>query len=484
EENREKVSEMEEAVRSLGDANTELMEKNDQFEKACSEKQMLIENMRAASCQHTENLAEVKSQLKTMSEEFEQKQEQCQQLEEELASAREIEEHSSNTAVTNVECAMKNLQLKMLMSINLINQLRKMRYKLKDMEDELGAKCKEIESHRASNLTKVKVSECEMMKNVATLEEKIKEKDDEINERKMELDAAHEKMKILEKMDEGSDHHECHEKISNLQEEIDLLKLEQKRKINEVLALSEVSRTVSEEMDELRRVLDEKIQALDQLNDEKCNSASSLEEHKKSCSELEYEISSLRCCLNEDQSELMRLLEDRKNLSEVEKNFIALYQQFSKLSEEQQKMREESKNLKMEVQEVKTCEKDLQQIKDLEEDLASVKCELEEKITKCEMLTSRVQELTEQLDDQSTTGEAEILSLRSKMEEESSLSSAKIAQLSMQISELENIGQQKDEEIKQHASLAEERALSYQKSLLVRTAYNLTLFNIINLKKS
>uniref|UniRef100_H2XPK4 Uncharacterized protein n=1 Tax=Ciona intestinalis TaxID=7719 RepID=H2XPK4_CIOIN len=488
-ENREKVSEMEEAVRSLGDANTELMEKNDQFEKACSEKQMLIENMRAASCQHTENLAEVKSQLKTMSEEFEQKQEQCQQLEEELASAREIEEHSSNTAVTNVECAVcikrnepslnkiqtlktkiEEINLSKEVGVNNEELLKQREERIKELTEEKRVleeklvtaeeKVADVESEmerlvlqnlnqdgeleniqaqleKVKNLTKVKVSECEMMKNVATLEEKIKEKDDEINERKMELDAAHEKMKILEKMDEGSDHHECHEKISNLQEEIDLLKLEQKRKINEVLALSEVSRTVSEEMDELRRVLDEKIQALDQLNDEKCkleeelakktkdleSSASSLEEHKKSCSELEYEISSLRCCLNEDQSELMRLLEDRKNLSEVEKNFIALYQQFSKLSEEQQKMREEN----------------LQQIKDLEEDLASVKCELEEKITKCEMLTSRVQELTEQLDDQSTTGEAEILSLRSKMEEESSLSSAKIAQLSMQISELENI---------------------------------------------
>ncbi|XP_078482465.1 uncharacterized protein LOC100184032 [Ciona intestinalis] len=931
-ENREKVSEMEEAVRSLGDANTDLMEKNDHLEKACSEKQMLIENMSAASCQHTENLAEVKSQLKTMSAEFEQKQEQCQQLEEELASARKIEEHSPNIAVTDVECAVcvkrkeqslsnvdvdvisdvkektavneelqealdemdnqqkvvddlreklaaveeklnaeqekkvgqdlseveqnfitlyqefsqltnamkmqeeENKKLKEEMhemkahlekmqvssehlidpdvsvkmeedaqdlkqalngekekvmilteeivickdkiqslkkkveegslseerireeveesrqkSLKLEEQIRSsineghprevkhvrfniiedeesptkdvdveqptqptpedamqeevvgrsfeegelgqiadeeslhchpdlksidedleearkelleketelqlMKNKLKDMEEELGAKNEEIESHRASNdcltveseelkkkveqliclqeehqqmvvkleqvetqhsamleeinlskevcvnneeflkqkeekikelteekrvleeklltaeekvgnvetemeglvmqnlnqdgeleniraqlekvksemvdlekvavkhgeceakyammeqevevlklercelsnevaglkqcleslqtevstlesdLAKVKVSECELLKEVGTLEDDIKEKDEEINERKMELDAAHEKIKILENLDEGSDHHECHEKISNLQEEIDLLKLEQKRKINEALALSEVSRAVNDEIEELRRVLDEKIHALDQLNDEKCmleeelakktkdleSSASSLEEHKKSCSELEYEISSLRCCLNEDQSEQMRLLEDRKNLSEVEKNFIALYQQFSKLSEEQQKMMEESKNLKMEVQEAKSCEKDLQQMKDLEEDLASVKCELEENLTKCEMLASKVQELTKQLDDQSTTGEAEIISLRSKMEEDSSSSSAKIAQLSMQISELENIGQQKDEEIRQHASLAEERALSYQK---------------------
>uniref|UniRef100_H2ZIV0 Kinesin motor domain-containing protein n=1 Tax=Ciona savignyi TaxID=51511 RepID=H2ZIV0_CIOSA len=350
-------------------------------------------------------------------------------------------------------------------------------------ESLVKSKC-EIQSLE-SDLKYTKTSETDALERAGLAESSIEEKQEQINDLEVKLDQAQQQVKILKDqlMEPDGDHRICEEKVSNLKEEIDILKLEHKRKINEVSALNETTKLIQEELEQVQKSLDEKTDDLHRTEEQKQifeeelvvktadleSSSASLEQQKRMVEALQYEISDLKCCLTDDKSELMKLLEDQENLSEVEKNFIILYQQFSQLSEEQQKLQDENENLKLKISEEQSKEVDSEVIKELEDSLAFTKLDLEEKRSKCESLTSELQLLKEELENQSKMNEAKLNELKSELEQNFTCSD-KMNKLLQNLEELQENCDQKDAENK---TLAEDVAHLHQASQRAQEEFQL-----------
>ncbi|XP_055131856.1 sodium channel and clathrin linker 1 isoform X12 [Symphalangus syndactylus] len=228
---------------------------NQQFLKTVTEQSVIIEQLRKKLRQAKLELRVAVAKVEELTNVTEDLQGQMKKKEKDVVSAHGREE-ASDRRLQQLQSSIKQLEIRLCVTIQEANQLRTENTHLEKQTRELQAKCNELENERYEAIIRARNSmqlleEANLQKSQALLEEKQKEED--IEKMKETVSRFVQDATIRTKKEVANTKKQCNIQISRLTEELSALQMECAEKQGQIERVIKEKKAVEEELEKIYR---------------------------------------------------------------------------------------------------------------------------------------------------------------------------------------------------------------------------------------
>ncbi|XP_021566563.1 sodium channel and clathrin linker 1 [Carlito syrichta] len=325
---------------------------NQQFLQTVTEDNVIIEQLRKELRQAKLNLRIAAAKVEELTNMAEELQGQMQRKEEDMVSAQGREE-ASDRRLQELQSSIKQLEIRLRVTIQEASQLREEKINLEKQTRELQAKSSELETEKYEAILRARKSmqlleEANLQKNQALLEEKQKEKD--IEKMKETFYQLTQENNVRTKKKVASVTKQYAVQISQLAEELSALQMECAEKQGQIERAIREKKAVEEELEKMYR--DSRGNESDYRKLEEMHQRCLIAERAKddlqlSLKRAENRVKQLEINSSEEISRCQEMIEKLQNVLESERqNCGFVSEQRLQLQQENEQLRKETEDLR------------------------------------------------------------------------------------------------------------------------------------------
>nr|XP_045248810.1 sodium channel and clathrin linker 1 isoform X1 [Macaca fascicularis] len=329
---------------------------NQQFLKTVTEQSVMIEQLRKKLRQAKLELRVAVAKVEELTNATEDLQGQMKKKEKDVVSAHGREE-ASDRRLQQLQSSIKQLEIRLCVTIQEANQLRTENTHLEKQTRELQAKCNELEKERYEAIVRARNSmqlleEAHLQKSQALLEEKQKEED--IEKMKETVSRFVQDATIRTKKEVANTKKQCNIQISRLTEELSALQMECAEKQGQIERVIKEKKAVEEELEKpLLQIYREgrgnesDYRKLEEMHQRFLVSERSKDDLQIRLTRAENRIKQLEIDSSEEISRYQEMIQKIQNVLESERENCGLVsEQRLKLQQENKQLRKETESLR------------------------------------------------------------------------------------------------------------------------------------------
>ncbi|XP_063561612.1 sodium channel and clathrin linker 1 isoform X1 [Gorilla gorilla gorilla] len=484
---------------------------NQQFLKTVTEQSVIIEQLRKKLRQAKLELRVAVAKVEELTNVTEDLQGQMKKKEKDVVSAHGREE-ASDRRLQQLQSSIKQLEIRLCVTIQEANQLRTENTHLEKQTRELQAKCNELENERYEAIVRARNSmqlleEANLQKSQALLEEKQKEED--IEKMKETVSRFVQDATIRTKKEVANTKKQCNIQISRLTEELSALQMECAEKQGQIERVIKEKKAVEEELEKPflqiyreGRGNESDYRKLEEMHQRFLVSERSKDDLQLRLTRAENRIKQLEIDSSEEISRYQEMIQKLQNVLESERENCGLVsEQRLKLQQENKQLRKETESLRkiaLEAQKkakvkISTMEHEFSikergfevQLREMEDSNRNSIVELRHLLATQQKAANRWKEETKKLTE---SAEVRINNLKSELSRQKLHTQELLSQLEManeKVAENEKLileHQEKANRLQRRLSQAEERAASASQQLSVITVQRRKAASLMNLE--
>ncbi|XP_031520131.1 sodium channel and clathrin linker 1 isoform X3 [Papio anubis] len=484
---------------------------NQQFLKTVTEQSVMIEQLRKKLRQAKLELRVAVAKVEELTNATEDLQGQMKKKEKDVVSAHGREE-ASDRRLQQLQSSIKQLEIRLCVTIQEANQLRTENTHLEKQTRELQAKCNELEKERYEAIVRARNSmqlleEAHLQKSQALLEEKQKEED--IEKMKETVSRFVQDATIRTKKEVANTKKQCNIQISRLTEELSALQMECAEKQGQIERVIKEKKAVEEELEKpLLQIYREgrgnenDYRKLEEMHQRFLVSERSKDDLQIRLTRAENRIKQLEIDSSEEISRYQEMIQKIQNVLESERENCGLVsEQRLKLQQENKQLRKETESLRkiaLEAQKkaklkISTMEHEFSvkergfevQLREMEDSNRNSIVELRHLLETQQKAANRWKEETKKLTE---SAEIRINNLKSELSRQKLHTQELLSQLEManeKVVENEKLileHREKANRLQRRLSQAEERAASASQQLSVITVQRRKAASLMNLE--
>ncbi|XP_054204863.1 sodium channel and clathrin linker 1 isoform X6 [Homo sapiens] len=484
---------------------------NQQFLKTVTEQSVIIEQLRKKLRQAKLELRVAVAKVEELTNVTEDLQGQMKKKEKDVVSAHGREE-ASDRRLQQLQSSIKQLEIRLCVTIQEANQLRTENTHLEKQTRELQAKCNELENERYEAIVRARNSmqlleEANLQKSQALLEEKQKEED--IEKMKETVSRFVQDATIRTKKEVANTKKQCNIQISRLTEELSALQMECAEKQGQIERVIKEKKAVEEELEKpFLQIYREgrgnecDYRKLEEMHQRFLVSERSKDDLQLRLTRAENRIKQLETDSSEEISRYQEMIQKLQNVLESERENCGLVsEQRLKLQQENKQLRKETESLRkiaLEAQKkakvkISTMEHEFSikergfevQLREMEDSNRNSIVELRHLLATQQKAANRWKEETKKLTE---SAEIRINNLKSELSRQKLHTQELLSQLEManeKVAENEKLileHQEKANRLQRRLSQAEERAASASQQLSVITVQRRKAASLMNLE--
>uniref|UniRef100_G3RM50 Sodium channel and clathrin linker 1 n=1 Tax=Gorilla gorilla gorilla TaxID=9595 RepID=G3RM50_GORGO len=480
---------------------------NQQFLKTVTEQSVIIEQLRKKLRQAKLELRVAVAKVEELTNVTEDLQGQMKKKEKDVVSAHGREE-ASDRRLQQLQSSIKQLEIRLCVTIQEANQLRTENTHLEKQTRELQAKCNELENERYEAIVRARNSmqlleEANLQKSQALLEEKQKEED--IEKMKETVSRFVQDATIRTKKEVANTKKQCNIQISRLTEELSALQMECAEKQGQIERVIKEKKAVEEELEKIYREgrgNESDYRKLEEMHQRFLVSERSKDDLQLRLTRAENRIKQLEIDSSEEISRYQEMIQKLQNVLESERENCGLVsEQRLKLQQENKQLRKETESLRkiaLEAQKkakvkISTMEHEFSikergfevQLREMEDSNRNSIVELRHLLATQQKAANRWKEETKKLTE---SAEVRINNLKSELSRQKLHTQELLSQLEManeKVAENEKLileHQEKANRLQRRLSQAEERAASASQQLSVITVQRRKAASLMNLE--
>ncbi|XP_047305549.1 sodium channel and clathrin linker 1 isoform X7 [Homo sapiens] len=329
---------------------------NQQFLKTVTEQSVIIEQLRKKLRQAKLELRVAVAKVEELTNVTEDLQGQMKKKEKDVVSAHGREE-ASDRRLQQLQSSIKQLEIRLCVTIQEANQLRTENTHLEKQTRELQAKCNELENERYEAIVRARNSmqlleEANLQKSQALLEEKQKEED--IEKMKETVSRFVQDATIRTKKEVANTKKQCNIQISRLTEELSALQMECAEKQGQIERVIKEKKAVEEELEKPflqiyreGRGNESDYRKLEEMHQRFLVSERSKDDLQLRLTRAENRIKQLETDSSEEISRYQEMIQKLQNVLESERENCGLVsEQRLKLQQENKQLRKETESLR------------------------------------------------------------------------------------------------------------------------------------------
>ncbi|XP_063561613.1 sodium channel and clathrin linker 1 isoform X3 [Gorilla gorilla gorilla] len=329
---------------------------NQQFLKTVTEQSVIIEQLRKKLRQAKLELRVAVAKVEELTNVTEDLQGQMKKKEKDVVSAHGREE-ASDRRLQQLQSSIKQLEIRLCVTIQEANQLRTENTHLEKQTRELQAKCNELENERYEAIVRARNSmqlleEANLQKSQALLEEKQKEED--IEKMKETVSRFVQDATIRTKKEVANTKKQCNIQISRLTEELSALQMECAEKQGQIERVIKEKKAVEEELEKPflqiyreGRGNESDYRKLEEMHQRFLVSERSKDDLQLRLTRAENRIKQLEIDSSEEISRYQEMIQKLQNVLESERENCGLVsEQRLKLQQENKQLRKETESLR------------------------------------------------------------------------------------------------------------------------------------------
>ncbi|XP_063494268.1 sodium channel and clathrin linker 1 isoform X10 [Symphalangus syndactylus] len=325
---------------------------NQQFLKTVTEQSVIIEQLRKKLRQAKLELRVAVAKVEELTNVTEDLQGQMKKKEKDVVSAHGREE-ASDRRLQQLQSSIKQLEIRLCVTIQEANQLRTENTHLEKQTRELQAKCNELENERYEAIIRARNSmqlleEANLQKSQALLEEKQKEED--IEKMKETVSRFVQDATIRTKKEVANTKKQCNIQISRLTEELSALQMECAEKQGQIERVIKEKKAVEEELEKIYREgrgNESDSRKLEEMHQRFLVSERSKDDLQLRLTRAENRIKQLEIDSSEEISRYQEMIQKLQNVLESERENCGLVsEQRLKLQQENKQLRKETESLR------------------------------------------------------------------------------------------------------------------------------------------
>uniref|UniRef100_A0A2K5XNI3 Sodium channel and clathrin linker 1 n=1 Tax=Mandrillus leucophaeus TaxID=9568 RepID=A0A2K5XNI3_MANLE len=432
---------------------------------------------------------------------------QMKKKEKDVVSAHGREE-ASDRRLQQLQSSIKQLEIRLCVTIQEANQLRTENTHLEKQTRELQAKCNELEKERYEAIVRARNSmqlleEAHLQKSQALLEEKQKEED--IEKMKETVSRFVQDATIRTKKEVANTKKQCNIQISRLTEELSALQMECAEKQGQIERVIKEKKAVEEELEKIYREgrgNESDYRKLEEMHQRFLVSERSKDDLQMRLTRAENRIKQLEIDSSEEISRYQEMIQKIQNVLESERENCGLVsEQRLKLQQENKQLRKETESLRkiaLEAQKkaklkISTMEHEFSvkergfevQLREMEDSNRNSIVELRHLLETQQKAANRWKEETKKLTE---SAEIRINNLKSELSRQKLHTQELLSQLEManeKVVENEKLileHREKANRLQRRLSQAEERAASASQQLSVITVQRRKAASLMNLE--
>uniref|UniRef100_A0A5F7Z6V7 Sodium channel and clathrin linker 1 n=1 Tax=Macaca mulatta TaxID=9544 RepID=A0A5F7Z6V7_MACMU len=480
---------------------------NQQFLKTVTEQSVMIEQLRKKLRQAKLELRVAVAKVEELTNATEDLQGQMKKKEKDVVSAHGREE-ASDRRLQQLQSSIKQLEIRLCVTIQEANQLRTENTHLEKQTRELQAKCNELEKERYEAIVRARNSmqlleEAHLQKSQALLEEKQKEED--IEKMKETVSRFVQDATIRTKKEVANTKKQCNIQISQLTEELSALQMECAEKQGQIERVIKEKKAVEEELEKIYREgrgNESDYRKLEEMHQRFLVSERSKDDLQIRLTRAENRIKQLEIDSSEEISRYQEMIQKIQNVLESERENCGLVsEQRLKLQQENKQLRKETESLRkiaLEAQKkaklkISTMEHEFSvkergfevQLREMEDSNRNSIVELRHLLETQQKAANRWKEETKKLTE---SAEIRINNLKSELSRQKLHTQELLSQLEManeKVVENEKLileHREKANRLQRRLSQAEERAASASQQLSVITVQRRKAASLMNLE--
>ncbi|EHH53963.1 hypothetical protein EGM_14685 [Macaca fascicularis] len=480
---------------------------NQQFLKTVTEQSVMIEQLRKKLRQAKLELRVAVAKVEELTNATEDLQGQMKKKEKDVVSAHGREE-ASDRRLQQLQSSIKQLEIRLCVTIQEANQLRTENTHLEKQTRELQAKCNELEKERYEAIVRARNSmqlleEAHLQKSQALLEEKQKEED--IEKMKETVSRFVQDATIRTKKEVANTKKQCNIQISRLTEELSALQMECAEKQGQIERVIKEKKAVEEELEKIYREgrgNESDYRKLEEMHQRFLVSERSKDDLQIRLTRAENRIKQLEIDSSEEISRYQEMIQKIQNVLESERENCGLVsEQRLKLQQENKQLRKETESLRkiaLEAQKkaklkISTMEHEFSvkergfevQLREMEDSNRNSIVELRHLLETQQKAANRWKEETKKLTE---SAEIRINNLKSELSRQKLHTQELLSQLEManeKVVENEKLileHREKANRLQRRLSQAEERAASASQQLSVITVQRRKAASLMNLE--
>ncbi|XP_025242446.1 sodium channel and clathrin linker 1 isoform X1 [Theropithecus gelada] len=480
---------------------------NQQFLKTVTEQSVMIEQLRKKLRQAKLELRVAVAKVEELTNATEDLQGQMKKKEKDVVSAHGREE-ASDRRLQQLQSSIKQLEIRLCVTIQEANQLRTENTHLEKQTRELQAKCNELEKERYEAIVRARNSmqlleEAHLQKSQALLEEKQKEED--IEKMKETVSRFVQDATIRTKKEVANTKKQCNIQISRLTEELSALQMECAEKQGQIERVIKEKKAVEEELEKIYREgrgNENDYRKLEEMHQRFLVSERSKDDLQIRLTRAENRIKQLEIDSSEEISRYQEMIQKIQNVLESERENCGLVsEQRLKLQRENKQLRKETESLRkiaLEAQKkaklkISTMEHEFSvkergfevQLREMEDSNRNSIVELRHLLETQQKAANRWKEETKKLTE---SAEIRINNLKSELSRQKLHTQELLSQLEManeKVVENEKLileHREKANRLQRRLSQAEERAASASQQLSVITVQRRKAASLMNLE--
>uniref|UniRef100_A0A096MR50 Sodium channel and clathrin linker 1 n=1 Tax=Papio anubis TaxID=9555 RepID=A0A096MR50_PAPAN len=480
---------------------------NQQFLKTVTEQSVMIEQLRKKLRQAKLELRVAVAKVEELTNATEDLQGQMKKKEKDVVSAHGREE-ASDRRLQQLQSSIKQLEIRLCVTIQEANQLRTENTHLEKQTRELQAKCNELEKERYEAIVRARNSmqlleEAHLQKSQALLEEKQKEED--IEKMKETVSRFVQDATIRTKKEVANTKKQCNIQISRLTEELSALQMECAEKQGQIERVIKEKKAVEEELEKIYREgrgNENDYRKLEEMHQRFLVSERSKDDLQIRLTRAENRIKQLEIDSSEEISRYQEMIQKIQNVLESERENCGLVsEQRLKLQQENKQLRKETESLRkiaLEAQKkaklkISTMEHEFSvkergfevQLREMEDSNRNSIVELRHLLETQQKAANRWKEETKKLTE---SAEIRINNLKSELSRQKLHTQELLSQLEManeKVVENEKLileHREKANRLQRRLSQAEERAASASQQLSVITVQRRKAASLMNLE--
>ncbi|XP_037847889.1 sodium channel and clathrin linker 1 isoform X2 [Chlorocebus sabaeus] len=480
---------------------------NQQFLKTVTEQSVMIEQLRKKLRQAKLELRVAVAKVEELTNATEDLQGQMKKKEKDVVSAHGREE-ASDRRLQQLQSSIKQLEIRLCVTIQEANQLRTENTHLEKQTRELQAKCNELEKERYEAIVRARNSmqlleEANLQKSQALLEEKQKEED--IEKMKETVSRFVQDATVRTKKEVANTKKQCNIQISRLTEELSALQMECAEKQGQIERVIKEKKAVEEELEKIYREgrgNESDYRKLEEMHQRFLVSERSKDDLQIRLTRAENRIKQLEIDSSEEISRYQEMIQKIQNVLESERENCGLVsEQRLKLQQENKQLRKETESLRkiaLEAQKkaklkISTMEHEFSvkergfevQLREMEDSNRNSIVELRHLLETQQKAANRWKEETKKLTE---SAEIRINNLKSELSRQKLHTQELLSQLEMankKVVENEKLileHREKANRLQRRLSQAEERAASASQQLSVITVQRRKAASLMNLE--
>ncbi|XP_010404769.2 sodium channel and clathrin linker 1 [Corvus cornix cornix] len=493
----DQLTSFQQLTRQLHMAKEKIELTNQQFLKTVTEQNVELEQLRKQLRQAKIDGQAANAKLEEMTTLKEKLQSQLDRREEDRISAQE-RETASDKRLQQMQSSMKQLEIRLCVTIQDAERLRTERVALEEQIRELQAKSANLESERYDAVVKVQdciqlLEEANLEKSQAFFEEK--QKEEEIKKLKDEMSQLAESTAARIRKEVDTAKKQCNVQVSRLTEEVSALQMECGEKQSQIERAIREKRAVEEELEKVyreHRVHESNSRQLEQLHQKYLLAEAAKDDLQLSLQMIQNKLKQLEMNSEEEKSRCQEVISKLQSTLDSEREKSA------SVSEQRLKLQQENEQLQNEMDGLRKLAVEAQQrakikistmehehavkehgyearLKEMEDTSHKSTAELRRLLVAQQKATNRWKEETKNLTE---TTEARIRNLKSELRQQKLRSQELISQLELaneKVTEDETLIMEYREYIdrlQRRLSQAEQRAATASQQLSLITTQN------------